>query len=290
MGEYKIYNPTAGNGKNKKIDNDCYYTKHKGDCKNYIIEKCKEDPNAHFVIYGGDGTINESVNALLCSNFCKNASVTFIPVGSGNDTVKSLPTSLPQSEGTYPLDVIKLNNIFSINMINIGFDCNVVSSASMFKNKWKIAGKVSYILGVITEFFKPFGEFFNINAVCENGSNFSYSGACMLCAVCNGEWCGGSFHNSPNSRMNDGIIELLIVKKVNRFQFLKLIGKYKNGTLFDKSGTISMPEFADKVSYIRIKSMEITGLKQICFDGEIIPCTEAKISVIPKALNYRIIN
>ena len=33
--------------------------------------------------------------------------------------------------------LIKYNDKYGINMLNIGFDCNVVASASRFKNKWK---------------------------------------------------------------------------------------------------------------------------------------------------------
>lgn len=288
MKTFKIYNPSAGNGKNSKIDKDCYFTKYPGDCKRFISEEILKNESSHFIVYGGDGTINEAICALADSPAKDSACLTFIPAGSGNDTVKSIPNSLGTKEGIYPLDVIKFNESYSVNMINIGFDCNVVSSASKFKKRFKISGKISYILGVITEFFKPFGESFEINATLSNGDNFIYKGDCLLCAVCNGEWCGGSFHNSPLSRMNDGVIELLLVKKMSRLSFLKLVGKYKNGTLFDNSGKITLPKHKDKVEYLKIKEMTIKGLKRICSDGEVTPCTFAKITVLPDFLRYRI--
>lgn len=288
MKTYNIYNPSAGKGKSNINTEDCYVTQYSGDCERFITEKCTEDSNSHFVIYGGDGTINEAVCALAKSPAKGKACLTFVPTGSGNDTVKSIPNSLGTQEGIYPLDIIKFNDSYSVNMINIGFDCNVVASASKFKKKLKIAGKLSYILGVITEFFKPFGEYFEIDALCADGEKYNFKGDCLLCAICNGEWCGGSFHNSPLSRMNDGIIELLLVKKMGRLDFLKLVGKYKKGTLFDDSGKVKNRKFKDKVKYIKIHSMTINGLKKICSDGEITPCTYAKIEIQPKALLYKI--
>lgn len=288
MKTFKICNPSAGSGKKNKIDTDCYFTKSPGDCKRFISEEITKNESSHFIVYGGDGTINEAVCALAESPAKDSACLTFIPAGSGNDTVKSIPNSLGTKEGIYPLDVIKFNDSYSVNMINIGFDCNVVSSASKFKRKFKISGKISYILGVITEFFKPFGETFEIDATLVNGEKFSFKGDCLLCAVCNGEWCGGSFHNSPISRMNDGVIELLLVKKMSRIGFLKLVGKYKKGTLFDNTGKITLPKFTDKVSYLKIKEMEISGLKRICSDGEVTPCTCAKITVLPNFLRYKV--
>ena len=89
--------------------------------------------------------------------------------------------------------------------------------------------------------------------------------------------------------MSDGVLELMLIKKMTRMSFIKLIGKYKDGTLIDKKTLkTSIPEYDDTVIYLRIKSMKISGMKQICSDGEIEDCQEAEISVVPAAINYRV--
>ena len=238
----------------------------------------------HFTVYGGDGTLNEAISGIMDASAGDKAQITVMPYGSGNDTVKSIPEKTVEDQ-VISVDLIKYNDRYGINMLNIGFDCNVVASASRFKHKWNIAGKLSYLLGVVTEFFKPFGEDFNIEAVCENGEEFKYNGSCLLCAVCNGEWCGGSFHNSPASNMSDGVIEMMLVKKMSRLKFINLIGKYKKGTLVKEE---VLKKFGDYVTYLRIKNMKISGCKQICSDGEIENCTSAEISIIPGAIQYRL--
>jgi diacylglycerol kinase family enzyme len=278
-----LYNPAAGMGKGPK-DAANYFTKCKGDGRRYVKEECLADPDTHFVVCGGDGTANEAVCGIMDAGAGHRATLTIYPCGSGNDTVKSFPTD--QKGKTVKLDVIKLNNRFGINMLNIGFDCNVVTSAAYFKQKWKLGGALSYIMGVVREFFRPIGEDFKIDAVLEDGSLFSYHGPTLLCAVCNGQWCGGSFHNSPFSDMQDGVLELLLVKKTDRLNFLKLVGKYQDGSLFRKDGKTVNKKFSDIAAFYRIRSVKVTGMKQVCTDGEVEEMTEANISVLPAAIGY----
>ena len=74
---------------------DCYFTKYPGDCKRFISEEILKNESSHFIVYGGDGTINEAICALADSPAKDSACLTFIPAGSGNDFAKSLkiPTS-----------------------------------------------------------------------------------------------------------------------------------------------------------------------------------------------------
>lgn len=285
MRERTVINPTAGNGKAGE-GRDGYLTTCVGDCRRYVREQCAEDPGTHFNVCGGDGTLNEAVSGILDAGAGASASLTMIPCGSGNDTVKTTDTY--QKGETVPLDVISVNDQYAINMINIGFDCNVVSSAAHFKMKWKIAGKLSYILGVGKEFFRHFGEHFTVEALCEDGEIFRFSDEAMLCAVCNGQWCGGSFHNSPLSDMTDGVIEMILVRKMSRFAFLKMIGNYKKGTLIDPDTHEIIPKMRKYVIYKRVKKMTLAGCKKICNDGEIFDKDSAEISILPGAVRYKV--
>ncbi|MBQ8911221.1 MAG: hypothetical protein IJY89_01460 [Clostridia bacterium] len=278
-----MFNPAAGKGKGPR-DEAHYTTKEKGDGRRFIKEECEKAPDTHFIVCGGDGTLNEAVCGIMDAGAGHMASLTAHPCGSGNDTVKSFPTD--KKGETVKLDVIKLNDRYGINMINIGFDCNVVSSAAMFKHKWKLAGKISYILGVIREFFRPIGENYKIDAVLEDGSSFSYHGPTLLCAICNGQWCGGSFHNSPYSDMRDGVLELVLVKKTGRINFIKMIGRYQNGTLIGEQGKITPEAYSTIVSCHRIRSVTVTGMKRVCTDGEVEEMSSAAITVLPQAIQY----
>ncbi|MBQ8288336.1 MAG: hypothetical protein IJX76_06145 [Clostridia bacterium] len=278
-----IYNPAAGSGIKDALPENHYITKSAGDCRRYIAECCKEDPYTHFVVHGGDGTINEAVAGVLAAGAGETARLTFVPAGSGNDTVRTLAAMEGED---FPLDAYLCNGRHGVNMVNIGFDCNVVSSASRFKKKHGIAGSLSYLLGIVTEFFKPFGWRFSVKATEADGDTFEFEGDTLLCAVCNGQWCGGGFHNSPLSDMRDGVMELLLVKKVSRLKFITLIGKYKKGTLIDPASGDVYEKYAHIVTYKRITSITVRGTKQVCIDGEVIEADSAEIEILPAALRY----
>ncbi|MBR6915591.1 MAG: hypothetical protein IKN36_04470 [Clostridia bacterium] len=283
MREITILNPTAGKGRAEGAD--CYVTKGAGDCRRFVREECEKDPFVHFNVVGGDGTLNEAVSGIMDAGAGKTASVTAIPCGSGNDTVKTTDTYEKGSE--LAVDLIKAGDgIWSINMINIGFDCNVVERASRYKRIKGVSGNFSYILGVLREFFSKFGVPFRITAELEDGSAFEYEEDSLLCAIANGQWCGGSFHNSPMSDMTDGTVEMILVRKMSRLNFIKMIGKYKKGTLIcEEHGGVD-PKYRDWVIFRRIKKMTISGCRQICTDGEVLPCERAEIGVAPGAIRY----
>ena len=285
MRNITVYNPAAGRGKRVSESEGAYFTTAPGDCRRFVAEECRKESDTHFTVCGGDGTLNEAVCGIMDAGAGHSALLTAVACGSGNDTVKTLP----QEKGTeLLLDIMKYGDGYSINMLNAGFDCNVVASHGKIKKKLKIAGKLSYILGIMVEFFKPFGENFTITAITEDGSEFSYQGSCLLCCICNGQWCGGSFHNSPMSDMTDGVLELIVARKMKRLKFLKLIGKYKDGTLFDPvTRDISVPEYKKYVTYLRVRSVSVSGLKQFCADGEITQSSKLDVCVMPGALRYR---
>lgn len=285
MKTLSVLNPAAGKG-TAVLGRTGYITTGIGDCRRFVREECLASPFAHFDVYGGDGTLNEAISGIMDAGAGKTASVKMHPCGSGNDTVKTTDASLEKGKAV-PLDLIRWNEGYAVNMLNIGFDCNVVAAAGNFKKRYGIAGKLSYILGVIKEFFKPFGEHFQIEAECADGEIFRYEGEAVLCAVCNGQWCGGGFHNSPLSDMQDGVLEMILVRKVSKMGFIRMIGKYKSGEMMDKERREVIDSYKKVVVYKRVRALTLTGCRQICADGEVQECRQIQLSVLPGAVLYR---
>ena len=117
-----------------------YYTTSVGDATEYVRSMVNSTQDKQrFICVGGDGTINEIINSAPCS---PNVEFGVIPCGSGNDFVrnftnKELFLSIDeQLDGKIvSLDLIKYNDAYSVNMINIGFDCAVVKEAARIKKK-----------------------------------------------------------------------------------------------------------------------------------------------------------
>ena len=51
-------------------------------------------------------------------------------------------------------------------------------------------------------------------------------------AVCNGRYYGGGFMPVAEARMDDGVLNTLVVKKVSRLTFIKFVNPYSKGQYY----------------------------------------------------------
>lgn len=123
-----------------------------GDAEQYVRAVCEKGLPARFYVCGGDGTLNEAVNGAA---FCPHAAVGVIPLGSGNDFIRNFDKPalfgdiLAQTEGeAVPIDLLSVNERYAVNMVNIGFDCEVVMQVDRFRQYPLIRGPFAYLLAV----------------------------------------------------------------------------------------------------------------------------------------------
>ena len=148
--------------KERHLDYHIYYTTCPGDATEYVRSMVRiSQERQRFICVGGDGSINEIVNSAPCN---PNVEFGVIPKGSGNDFVRNFSNHKmfydidAQVDGeTISLDLIKCNDYYCANMVNIGFDCAVVKEADRIKKIKFIPSGFSYILGVIVVLFRKFG-------------------------------------------------------------------------------------------------------------------------------------
>ena len=96
---------------------------------------------------------------------------------------------------------------------------------------------------------------------------------------------GGGFRAAPLARMDDGLLDLVLVKKVSRLRIARVVGMYKAGEHF-QNGRIR-PELADVISFTRAKQVEIHSMDGqpviINVDGECQPALKLETAVLPAA-------
>ena len=277
-----ILNPAAGRGgaMSYKDEENAYVTKGGGDAFGFAaktLEAADEDIN--FAVCGGDGTINEVVRGIIASGK-KNACVSLIPTGTGNDLVRTVA----QEGGDICADVLSVNDAVAVNAVNIGFDLDVVLRASQYKKKPFLSGSLAYIFGVVSTLFRRYGTHMRIEYVDSGGSRGVFEGECLLAVMGNGRYYGGGFEPSPAASMTDGLIDLTVVKKVSRLKFISLVGKYKKGLHIDIKNNRPYEQFRDILIFKKCKSVSVSGIENICCDGEIIGMKRAEIGVIPRAV------
>lgn len=258
-----------------------HITGYQGDAFDYIKEQLTKDPYTEVEIHGGDGSVYEAVNAIMSANACEQCSLTVVPSGTGNDFVKSF-----NDDDFHKIDLIKVSDKYCANMVNIGFDCDVVIATEKIKGK-KIIGSFSYILGVVATVFKKFGKHFEIELTYPDGACEKRKGDYLLLFVANGQYCGGGFRTAPIAKLDDGLMDVMLFNKVSRFTLARLIGKYKSGIHLDEKGEL-IPSFKKYAIYAKCKSIKVSGPKNICIDGEVLPLETTNMTIIHSCLNVRV--
>ncbi|MBN2636237.1 MAG: hypothetical protein JXR61_08200 [Prolixibacteraceae bacterium] len=210
-----IINPNSGRKKAEKLLTkikkistgfSAIITTDKKDFKQVLtgnIEKFKL-----FVLVGGDGTVNSAVQHFIDK---KDKILAIYPAGSGNGLARELgyKPSLPrllsafQNPEFIEIDVIEVNNHLCVNMAGIGFDSFVAHQFQQMNGR----GLKNYILATIKSvfIFKPF----NATILTDN---HTFQGKYQMISIANTRQFGNNAFISPQSKPNDGIFELVLVK------------------------------------------------------------------------------
>ena len=268
---------------NRMLSYHIYYTTCPGDATEYVRSMVRISPERQrFICVGGDGTINEIVNSAPCN---PNVEFGVIPHGSGNDFVRNFTNKHlfsdieAQIDGkTISLDLIKYNDDYCVNMINIGFDCTVAKEAADLKKYKFIHPSISYIVGVVIAAFKKFGT--RMKLVFDDGTVLDKT--LTLTAIGNGKFCGGGFKAAPLADLSDGLLDIVAIDKISRFTFVKLVGSYKSGTYVHKKTAMKVIS-SYRVPHFR---MEFEEPVPICIDGEIKGAKRLDFTVVQNAFNF----
>lgn len=226
------------------------------------------------VAVGGDGSINEVASALINSN----TKLAVIPTGSGNGFARHLNIPLNIVEAvrlinknkSASIDTCKLNDISFVNVAGLGFDGHI----SHLFAKQKKRGFKNYIKLVVKN-FKTY-KVQNYKLIYDDKVE-EYK-AFML-SVANTSQFGNNAKIAPRASVNDGLIDIVILKKFPLIS-APLLG-YK---LFNNSFNTS-----SFVKNIKVKSITIESenLSDIHVDGEpiFINSNKLEFSIIPSSLN-----
>ncbi|MBQ7779762.1 MAG: hypothetical protein IJ404_04630 [Clostridia bacterium] len=287
MRRLHIFNPASGVKHSPELlskgaanAEESYVTTGIGDAERFVYETCKIRPETHFVVYGGDGTINEVVSGIVRAEAGDKALFSVVPAGTGNDFVKTFP----EKDRVYNVDVLKYGDKYAVNIINFGFDSKVVIKTAKYKKAFP--GSAAYLAGVADTFFHKIGENWRIFLENANGRIEKFDQVFTLALAANCRYYGGGFYSAPLASYNDGLIDFIAVKKVSRATLINLIGSYKKGTHLDPATEKPHPKFDKHIIYRRCKRIIIKGISTLCADGEIEERSEAEISVIPNAVRY----
>ncbi len=269
--------------RSRNLSYHIYYTTAPKDATEYVTSMVRiSQERQRFICVGGDGSINEIVNSAPCND---RVEFGVIPSGSGNDFVRNFTNKRlfedinAQIDGeTMPVDIIKCNDDYCINMINIGFDCAVVKEQEKLKKHWFIPTSLSYIAGVVVVAFRKIGT--KMKIIHDDGTVIEKP--FTLTAIGSGKYCGGGFCALPTAELNNGLMDVCAINKVSLFKFLTLVGSYKSGTHLTNKRALRVIDYR-QVSHFR---MEFEKPEPVCIDGEIKGMKNIDFTVIPGGVNF----
>ena len=218
------------------------------------------------IAIGGDGTINEVASSLLFSTI----PLGIIPMGSGNGLARHLGIPLSFTKALdraingqqITIDAGKWNDRPFFCTAGLGFDAYV---AFHFASRGK-RGFLNYIYSSLVLLFK----YKPIN-IKEFGPIFSFT-------VANANQFGNNAYISPNSDLQDGLLELIRIKPSNLFQIIIL-----GISLFSKKLHINS---RSEVSEVTSLTFHTTRGIPYHLDGESLLVENEKnlVSILPSCL------
>jgi len=224
------------------------------------------------VAVGGDGTVNEVASAIVGSN----TTLGIVPFGSGNglsrflnipmDTQKAIQMLGTGKEIT--VDSARLNGQPFFNMAGMGFDAHISEVFSHTKKR----GFITYIKSSIKEVinYKPQNYHLEIDGKI-------YDREAFMLSFANSSQYGNNAHISPQASIQDGLLDVCVIKKFPLWRFFEM-------------GIRMMTKTTDRTKYVEIIRGKHILVKRsvpgpLHLDGE--PQTggtDAEIILIPNSL------
>ena len=257
------------------------YTQGEGDAQRITERAVADKTPIRIYACGGDGTLNEVVNGAAGH---EHAAVTNVPKGTGNDFLKIFGSDYrkqfydlealsvgPQSE----FDLIDCNGKLGIDVVCCGVDARIGADVHRYK-RWRfVSGIGAYILSLLENvLFKGMSQPMRIQM---GGRSFDEP-TTVLC-ICNGRHYGGGFNPVPEAMPDDGILDMLMIPKINMLIFARCIGKYAKGRYKECSKYIRA-HHGNEVAFSSDSEL-VTVV-----DGEVMRGKEFTVKIADKKINF----
>jgi YegS/Rv2252/BmrU family lipid kinase len=227
-----IYNPAAGRGKTAPLRGQAEQrlgaawewrpTERAG----HAVELARQAASEGVPVvaaFGGDGTVGDVARGILGSN----AALGIIPMGTGNDVARNLGLPLDLNVAcntliagkTRRVDMGVINGTPFLNNAGLGFEARamqVMNTSIRF-----VRGKPAFTLAILKMFpsFQPFRM-----TVSKDGGPDETLSAMML-SVLNGTMYGAGMKACPDAVMDDGELDVLVIKALPKPRLLALFPK-----------------------------------------------------------------
>lgn len=250
-----------------------------GDVERLAREAAETGEEVRIYACGGDGTLNEVVNG--AAGF-PNAAVTNVPKGTGNDFLRifgdkdrfaDLAALADGPQATF--DLMDCNGKLGIGVICAGVDARVAADVHHYKALPLVSGTGAYVLSLIVNvLFKKLTRPTRIHM----GPHELDQETTIIC-ICNGRYYGGGFMPVGDAEPDDGVLDMLVVPKVSKFTFARLVGKYATGRY---------REYPQYITDYHGERMDFSSDEELVavVDGEVMRSRSFTVRLSEKKINF----
>lgn len=228
-----IYNPTSGREIFKRnlpevlekleragYETSCHATTGEGDA--IRAARIAVERRYDIVIAaGGDGTINEVVNGLANQEYRPKLGI--IPMGTTNDFARAL--QIPRDIEAAVDIIVKGDRIpVDIGRIHDKYFINIAGGGRLTELTYEVPSKLKTMLGQLAYYLKGIEMLPSIKAshVCIEYDGKLFEGEAMFFLIGLTNSVGGFEKLAPDASLNDGMFTLIILKKLNLAEFIRV--------------------------------------------------------------------
>lgn len=293
-----IVNPYANRGRAKKqielirgayhaanIEHEIVLTTQPKEATQLAQQAATEGYSA-VITAGGDGTVNEVINGLVCAAEPGQPTVPMgvIPVGTGNDFafMLKLPNKIVPIVDNIVAGVTRQIDIGCV-MIDgnesghyFGNNCALAMEpmVNMESNRFtRLHGTPRYLAGLVAALFKL--KAWQMDVEWDGGH---FTGRSVLLSVCNGPRAGSTFMMAPDAKADDGLFDVGLAEDLSMPQILRVLPRLFNGSYLQHPRVRSF-----RTAWLKISIPEGTPIHA---DGEMVADSAETItySILPKKL------
>ena len=246
-----------------------------------------------FISYGGDGTLNAMVNAVMKQQQVDSSEILLahFPAGTGNDWGKTFSNPSTADEWT---EMVKRGKVYQhdvgvvdafngsdpithyfVNIAGMAYDGLVVKKVDEARaSKWRFLKKLLYKIVILKEIFNFKAQDLELK-LDDKVQKIRYLDICIGINQFNGDGMRPCFDADPS----DGLIDVTTVEEMGVLEAIRELPGMKDGS-FAKNPKVSMSQ-CKEFSCIHSQYPDL-----IETDGELIGHTPVTIKVIPKALRF----
>jgi len=288
---YLICNPYSGNRKLHAIiekikpifeeghlETEIIETQHPGHARE-LANTLPFEGYSGLCVVGGDGTMHEIVNGMMKRADGARLPIGLIAGGTGNSFMHDVDALDPEVAARRiltgrlrPVDIAEVDSngeiLYGFNIVGWGLPTDITATAA--KLKW--LGSQCYNIASIIEVLRNKPRLAKVGIDSQN-----IAGDYGFILGCNTIHTGTAMKMAPLAQTNDGLIDLIIVRKAGRLKLLYLFTKLFNGRHIGDPAVV----------YHQAKEFSIVPLENhpLNIDGEVIGCTPVKVKMLKCEIN-----